>query len=124
MAVAVRGGQVPGVIMRAGQGSEYTARVFRQARERMGITQSMGRPGSALDHAVIEAWYSTLELELRRERRFVTRAAARAEAAAWTEHCNTARRSRGVLRLSHDVALVRHLPSLAIHLHGCRARRW
>ncbi len=92
MAVAVRGGQVPGVIMRAGQGSEYTARVFRQARERMGITQSMGRPGSALDNAVIEAWHSTLELELRRERRLVTRAAARAEAAAWTEHGNTARR--------------------------------
>jgi len=46
MAVAVRGGQVPGVIMHTDQGSEYTAGSFRQACERLGIRQSMGRPGS------------------------------------------------------------------------------
>jgi hypothetical protein len=45
MAVAVRGGQVPGVIMHTGQGSEYTAGLVRQACERLGIRQSMGRPG-------------------------------------------------------------------------------
>jgi hypothetical protein len=49
MAVAVRGGHVPGVLMHTDQGSEYTARLFRQACERLGIAQSMGRPGSALD---------------------------------------------------------------------------
>ena len=32
---------------------------------RLGIRQSMGRPGSALDNAVIESWHSTLEFELR-----------------------------------------------------------
>jgi putative transposase len=58
MAVAVRGGAVPGVIMHTGQGSEYTARRFRQACQRLGIRQSMGRPGSALDNAVIESWHS------------------------------------------------------------------
>ena len=31
----------------------------------MGIRQSMGRPGSALDNAVIESFHSTLEFELR-----------------------------------------------------------
>ena len=66
MAVAVRGGQVPGVIMHTDQGSEYTAGLVRQACERLGICQSMGRPGSALDNAVIESWHSTLEFELRR----------------------------------------------------------
>ena len=66
MAVAVRGGQVPGVILHTDQGSEYTARPFRQACERLSIPQSMGRPGSALDNAVIESWHSTLEFELRR----------------------------------------------------------
>ena len=65
MAVAVRGGQVPGVIMHTDQGSEYTARRFRQACGRLGIRQSMGRPGSALDNAVIESWHSTVEFELR-----------------------------------------------------------
>ena len=32
MAVAVRGGQVPGVIMHTDQGSEYTAGTFRAER--------------------------------------------------------------------------------------------
>jgi putative transposase len=48
MAVAVRGGSVPGVIFHTDQGSEYTAGSFRQACERLGIAQSMGRPGSCL----------------------------------------------------------------------------
>ena len=68
MAVAVRGGQVPGVIFHTDQGSEYTAGAFRAACARLGITQSMGRPGSALDNAVIESWHSTLEFELRAAR--------------------------------------------------------
>jgi putative transposase len=48
MAVAVRGGQVPGVIMHTDQGGEYTATLVRQACTRLGISQSMGRPGSCL----------------------------------------------------------------------------
>ena len=92
MAVAVRGGQVPGVIMHTDQGSEYTARRFRQACKRLGIRQSMGRPGSALDNAVIESWHSTLEFELRSLERFATRAAARAAVAAWIEDYNHDRR--------------------------------
>jgi transposase InsO family protein len=66
MAAAVRGGQVPGVILHTDQGSEeYTAGLVRQACQRLGVSQSMGRPGSALDNAVIESWHSTLEFELR-----------------------------------------------------------
>ncbi len=52
----------------------------------------MGRPGSALDNAVIESWHSTLEFELRRKQHFATRAAARAKVAAWIEDYNTRRR--------------------------------
>jgi transposase InsO family protein len=92
MAVAVRGGQVPGVIFCTGRGSEYTAAAFRAACGRLGITQSMGRPGPALDNAVIESWHSTVEFELRRLEHFATRAAARAGVAAWIEDYNTARR--------------------------------
>jgi putative transposase len=92
MAVAVRGGHVPGVIMHTDQGSEYTAAAFRAACERLGICQSMGRVGSALDNAVIESWHSTLEFELRRLEHFATRAQARARVAAWIEDYNTARR--------------------------------
>jgi putative transposase len=92
MAVAVRGGQVPGVIFHTDQGSEYTARSFQAACGRLGACQSMGRPGSALDNAVIESWHSTVEFELRRIEHFATKAAARAEVAAWIEEYNTTRR--------------------------------
>lgn len=92
MAVAVRGGQVPGVIMHTDRGSEYTAGLVRQACTRLGIAQSMGRPGSALDNAVIESWHSTLEFELRSVEHFTTRAAARARVSAWIEDYNTRRR--------------------------------
>jgi putative transposase len=92
MAVAVRGGQVPGVIMHTDRGSEYTAGLVRQACTRLGIAQSMGRPGSALDNAVIESWHSTLEFELRAVEHFTTRAAARDRVSAWIEDYNTMRR--------------------------------
>ena len=67
MALAVRGGQAPGVIFHTDQGSEYTARSLPpRPASGWSICQSMGRPGSALDNAVIESWHSTLEFELRR----------------------------------------------------------
>ena len=100
MAVAVRGGTVPGVIMHTDQGSEYTAGRFRAACERLSIRQSMGRPGSALDNAVIESWHSTLEFELRRIEHFATRAAARAGIAAWIEDYNHHRRHSSLGRVS------------------------
>jgi putative transposase len=92
VAVAVRGGKVPGVIFHTDQGSEYTAGAFRQACERLGIRQSMGRPGSALDNAVIESWHSTLEFELRSLQKFAAKAEARAAVAAWIEDYNHDRR--------------------------------
>jgi putative transposase len=92
MAVAVRGGQVPGVIMHTDCGSEYTAKLFRAACGRLQIRQSMGRPGSALDNAVIEAWHSTLTFELRSLETFRTKATARARVPAWIDHYNRQRR--------------------------------
>ena len=100
MAVAMRGGQVPGVILHTDQGSEYTARALRAACERLSITQSMGRPGSALDNAVIESWHSTLEFELRRAEHFATRAAARAKVAAWIDDYNRHRRHSALNMMS------------------------
>jgi transposase InsO family protein len=100
MAVAVRGGQAPGVTFHTDQGSEYTARLVRAACERLGITQSMGRPGSALDNAVIESWHSTLEFELRSVEHFATKAAARARVAAWIEDYNTHRRHSALRMMS------------------------
>jgi putative transposase len=92
MAVAARGGKVPGVIMHTDRGSEYTAGLVRQACRRLSISQSMGRPGSAPATAGSGSWHSTLEFELRAVEHFTTRAAARARVSAWIEDYNTRRR--------------------------------
>ena len=94
MAVAVRGGKdaIAGVIMHTDQGSEYTAGPSGPPAAGSGSRQSMGRPGSALDNAVIESWHSTVEFELRRLEHFTTRAEARARVAAWIEDYNHDRR--------------------------------
>jgi transposase InsO family protein len=52
----------------------------------------MGRPGSALDNAVIESWHSTVEFELLRQHHFATKAQARAVVPALTDECNQDRR--------------------------------
>jgi putative transposase len=59
----------------------------------------MGRPGSALDNAVIESWHSTMEFELRSLQHFATRAQARAAVAAWIEDYNTRRRHSACQKL-------------------------
>ena len=63
MAIAVRGGPVGGVVFHTDQGGEYTGELFARACRRAGVTQSMGRTGSALDNAVAEAFNSTLEFD-------------------------------------------------------------
>ena len=100
MAVTVRGGQVPGVILHTDRGSEYTAGMVRQACQRLSISQSMGRPGSALDNAVIESWHSTLEWELRALEHFITKAQARARVPAWIDDYNHHRRHSALAMMS------------------------
>lgn len=94
MAVAVRGGKeaIANVIMHSDQGSEFTSTLFRKACTRLGIRQSMGRVGSALDNAVIESWHSTVEFELRMLEHFATKAQARPRVAAWIDEYNRDRR--------------------------------
>ena len=98
MAVAVRGGKpaVVGVVFHSDQGSEYTAAAYRAACGRLGVTQSMGRVGSALDNAVIESWHSTVEFELRMLEHFTTKTQARTRIAAWIEEYNHDRRHSSI----------------------------
>ena len=56
----------------------------------------MGRPGSALDNAVIEAWHSTLTFELRDLERFATKAQARDRVAAWIDEYNRDRKHSSI----------------------------
>ena len=88
------------MLRRSLEPKEYTADLFRAACQRLSISQSMGRPGSALDNAVIESWHSTLEFELRRLEHYATRAAARAGVAAWIEDYNRQRRHSSLRMMS------------------------
>jgi putative transposase len=99
VAIAVRGGDVAGVIFHSDQGGEYTGDVFRAACERAKVRQSMGRTGSALDNAVAESFNSTLEFELLADAHFTTREQARAAAAGFIDEYNTSRRHSSAGRL-------------------------
>ena len=92
MAIAVRGGNVAGVIFHSDQGGEYTGEVFARACRRAGVRQSMGRTGSALDNAVAESFNSTLEFELLSVSHFSTRTRARQAVADWIDEYNRIRR--------------------------------
>lgn len=100
MAVAVRGGDVAGVIFHTDQGGEYTGRVFADACVAAKVTQSMGRTGSALDNAAAESFHSTLEFELLREQHLQTRAHARRAVAGYLENYNLDRRHSTVGNIS------------------------
>ena len=83
MAIATRGGTVEGVIFHTDRGSQYNAEAFTKACARLGIVQSMGRVGSALDNAAAESFFSTLQLERINNRRYATRTQARQDIANW-----------------------------------------
>jgi putative transposase len=92
VAIAVRGGSVAGVLFHTDQGGEYTGALFPDACRHAGVTQSMGRTGSALDNAAAESFNSTVEFELLRGNHFASREQARRAVAGWIDEYNTVRR--------------------------------
>ena len=92
MAAATRGGHVEGVIFHTDKGSQYTSDAFAAACRRLGVTQSMGRVGCALDNAAAESFFSTLEHELVSRRRYRTRDQARRDIANWIDAWHNRRR--------------------------------
>ena len=60
--------------------------------DRLGVVQSMGRVGSALDNAAAESFNSPIKVEYIHRHRFATRAEARLKIATWiTDFYNTRR---------------------------------
>ena len=71
---------------------QYTAGDFAIACERLGVTQSTGGVGCALDNAAAESFFSTLQHELVNQNTWATRCQARRDIAAWiTDWYNTRR---------------------------------
>ncbi|WP_272941751.1 DDE-type integrase/transposase/recombinase [Saccharopolyspora spinosa] len=93
MAATTRGREVDGVIFHTDRGSEYTAATTAAACRALGIVESMGRVGCALDNAAAEAFNSTLKVEFVHRHHFATRVEARIKISTWiADFYNTTRR--------------------------------
>ncbi len=66
-----------GLVHHSDRGAAYVGGPFLSSLEAVGGVPSLSRPGTPLDNAVIESFFSTLERELLAGRRFGTRAEAR-----------------------------------------------
>ncbi len=65
-----------GLLHHSDQGSQYTANSFRgQLRERQ-VVESNSRKGNVWDNAAMESFFSSVEMELLRQKRFKTKAEA------------------------------------------------
>ncbi|MHA6757228.1 IS3 family transposase [Streptacidiphilus sp. PAMC 29251] len=100
MAATTRDGQVDGVIFHSDRGSEYTSEAYNDLCDRLGVVQSMGRVGSALDNAAAESFNSLIKVEYIHRHHFPTRAEARLKIATWiTDFYNPRRRHSGAAGL-------------------------
>jgi len=66
-----------GLIHHSDHGSQYTSFAFGKRLERSGILGSMGTVGDALDNAVAESFFSTLQAELLDQQKWASRAELR-----------------------------------------------
>jgi transposase InsO family protein len=109
------------VIFHTDRGGEYTGEVFAQACAALGVTQSMGRTGSALDNAAAESFNSTLEHELLSRERFATKADARRRIARFIDAYNHRRRHSSCEMLAPAVYEQRLVERAADNAHHERA---
>jgi len=61
------------LIHHSDHGCQYTAMVYSQRMDKAGLLGSMGTVGDALDNAVAEAFYSSLQKEVLNQRRWTSR---------------------------------------------------
>lgn len=72
-------------VVHSDRGSQYTAWAFGQRLRAAGLLGSMGRVASALDNAMIESFFGTLQLELLDRRTWATRAELARAIFEWIE---------------------------------------
>jgi putative transposase len=74
-----------GLIHHSDQGAQYTSLAFGQRLQEAGIVPSTGSVGDCYDNAVVEAFFSSLKVELLDRHVWPTRAAARVAAFEYIE---------------------------------------
>ena len=74
MAIWRRNGHEAGTVMHTDHGSQYTSWAFGRRLRAAGILGSMGSVGDALDNAMAESFFGSLQLELLDRRHWETRA--------------------------------------------------
>ncbi|HKG36079.1 MAG TPA: IS3 family transposase [Solirubrobacterales bacterium] len=74
-----------GLIHHSDQGAQYTSVAFGLRARETGIRLSMGDRGSALDNAMAESFFATMEKELTAHERYATREQARGQIFRWIE---------------------------------------
>ena len=72
-------------VVHSDRGSQYTAWAFGQRLRTAGLLGSMGRIASALDNAMMESFFGTLQLELLDRRTWTTRAELARAIFEWIE---------------------------------------
>jgi len=70
-------------IFHSDRGAEYTSESFNKLCDRLGMVQSMGRVGSALDDAAAESFNSLIKVEYIHRRQLASRTDARLKIATW-----------------------------------------
>lgn len=91
ISAAHRTGLVAGnAIMHTDRGSQYHAKVYRNALRRCGIRQSTSRTGSCLDGAVAESFFATIKAEIGTDS-WPDRATARRDIENWIKTYNQRR---------------------------------
>ena len=73
------------VLRRPLESAQYTSLAFGRRLREAGLVASMGTVGDALDNAVAESFFATLECELLHRHRFRTRTEARLAVFDWLE---------------------------------------
>jgi len=63
----------PGLVHHSDHGTQYTSWAFGQRLRKAGLLGSMGSVGDALDNAMVESFFGTLQLELLDRHRWQTR---------------------------------------------------
>lgn len=94
----------PGLMHHSDQGSQYTAKQYRDRLRTLGITASMSRKGNPRDNAVVESFFSNLKNELTHHRSFTNQTQARSEIFDYIEIFYNRQRAHAALQYISPVA--------------------